>query len=227
MAKKLTAHEVYENLREMIMSFELYPGSRITETELAEHFCVSRTPVREALQRLEQEGYLTVRPKQGCFIRDLDVGALSEYYEVRIALEMASVETACSHMPTKDLEALAEQWDPSTQPKRIASAAMEERDEAFHLALAAGSGNMALVKYLRDINNHIRVIRRVDFDNSERIARTYREHFDIVQSLLQRDVDKARSLIRRHIVRSEEFAKTLTLTQLARKKGLASRFARR
>lgn len=225
-SKKATAFEVYEKLREMILSFEIYPGSRVTETQLAEHFHLSRTPIREALQRLEQEGHLTIRPKQGCFIRELNIGELSEYYEVRIALEMAAVEKACSHMPTKELEALAEQWQPSMQPKRISAEAMKEKDEAFHMALAGGGGgNQVLIKHLRDINNHIRIIRRVDFDNNERIARTYREHFEIVQSLLQRDAEKSRSLIKRHIVRSEKFAKTLTLTQLARKKSFAKNFS--
>ncbi len=222
--KRLTSADAYIALREMILSFELYPGSRVTETELAEHFQVSRTPIREALQRLEHEGLLTIRPKQGCFIRSLDIAELSEYYQVRIALEMAAVESACSHMPTSELELLAKQWDPAGIPKKLSAAAMDQLDESFHLALAGGSGNTTLVRYLREISGHISVIRRVDFDNRERIARTYREHFEIVTSLLQRDVAKARTLIKRHIVRSEEFAKTLTLTQLARKKSFAKRF---
>ena len=223
-AKKVTALEVYEKLQEMILSFELRPGSRVTETELADYFRVSRTPVREALQRLEQEGHLTIRSKQGCFIREIDIKELSDYYQVRIALEMAAVESACNRMPTKELEALAQQWRPSAQPKRVASETMKEKDEAFHMALAGGSGNRVLIKYLRDINHHIRIIRRVDFDHHERISRTYREHFEILQSLLQRDADKARFLVKRHILRSEKFAKTLTLTQLARKKSFAKRF---
>jgi DNA-binding GntR family transcriptional regulator len=211
----------------MILSFELYPGSRVTETELAEYFGVSRTPVREALMRLEHEGHLTIRSKQGCFIRQIDIEELSEYYRVRIALEMAAVEDACAHMPTSEVERLVAFWDPAGLPENISSAAMEENDESFHLALAIGSKNSVLVKYLRSINDHIRIIRRVDFDEPERIRRTYLEHYDIAQSLLHREVAKARNLIKRHIRRSEEFAKTLTLTQLARKKSSANRFDKR
>ena len=76
---RLGARDVYHRIREMILSFELYPGTRVTETELADLFGVSRTPVREALQKLEVEGFLTIRAKQGCFIRDLDNDELSEY----------------------------------------------------------------------------------------------------------------------------------------------------
>ena len=224
--KAVAAKDIYQTLREMILSFELYPGSRVTETELADHFGVSRTPVREALMRLEHEGHLTIRSKQGCFIRQLDVEELSEYYRVRIALEMAAVEDACSHMPTSEVERLVAFWDPAGQPEHLSSTAMEESDEAFHLAIALGSNNAILVKYLRDINDHIRVIRRVDFNDPERIRRTYQEHYEIAQCLLHRDAAKARNLIKRHIRRSEEFAKTLTLTQLARKKALANRFGK-
>ena len=224
--KILATQDIYGVLREMILSFELYPGTRVTETELAAYFQVSRTPIREALLRLENEGHLTIRSKQGCFIRQIDIAELSEYYRVRTALEFAAVEDACNHMPSNEVERLIELWTPLKRPKKIAANVMEERDESFHIALALAGGNGILVKYLRDINDHIRVIRRVDFNDPERISRTFHEHYQILQAILNRDVAKARILIRRHIQRSEEFAKTLTLTQLARKRALANRFGK-
>lgn len=222
--KAVATKDVYNTLKEMILSFELYPGSRVTETELAELFLVSRTPVREALLRLENEGYLTIRPKQGCFIKQIDIDELSEFYRVRTALEVASVEDACHHMPREELEHLLEIWTPSQQAVQISADQMEEKDEAFHIALALGSGNSTLVKYLQDVNDHIRIIRRVDFQDAERIQRTFQEHHKIAQTILDREAAKARTLMKRHIQRSQDFAKTLTLTQLARKKSNAIRF---
>ncbi len=220
----VSTSEVYQRLKEMILSFELYPGSRVTETELADYFGVSRTPVREALLRLEHEGHISSRSKQGCFIRQIDIDELSEYYRVRMALEVAAVEDACSHMPDSELERLMAQWDPANLPEGLSPPSMEENDESFHIALAAGSRNGILVKYLQDINDHIRVIRRVDFNEPERLRRTYQEHYDIASCILNREVTKARNLMKRHIQRSEDFAKTLTLTHLARKKSMANRF---
>lgn len=220
----VSTSEVYQRLKEMILSFELYPGSRVTETELADYFGVSRTPVREALLRLEHEGHISSRSKQGCFIRQIDIDELSEYYRVRMALEVAAVEAACSHMPNSELERLIALWDPARQPEELSTLSMEENDESFHLAIAAGSRNSILVKYLQDINDHIRVIRRVDFNEPERLRRTYQEHHDIALCILNREVTKARNLMKRHIQRSEDFAKTLTLTHLARKKAMANRF---
>ena len=222
--RTVAAEDIYLVLREMILNFELYPGSRVTETELADFFKVSRTPVREALLRLESEGHLSIRSKQGCFIRQINIDELSEYYRVRMALESSAVEDACAHMPTKEVEKLLALWSPERIPKRISASAMEERDESFHIALALGSDNAILVKYLRDINDHIRVIRRVDFHDVDRVARTYHEHHEILQAILNRESVKARNLIKQHIRRSEQFAQTLTLTQLARKKTFANRF---
>lgn len=222
--KSAAKQDIYSVLREMILTFELYPGSRVTETELADYFEVSRTPIREALLKLENEGHLTIRAKQGCFIRQIDIAELSEYYRVRTALEIAAVEDACNHMPTNEVERLITFWTPDNKPEAVTANQMEAWDESFHIAIALGGKNEVLVKYLQDINDHIRVIRRVDFDNTDRIKRTFEEHYKILQAILHRDATAARSLIKRHIQRSEEFAKTLTLTQLARKKSTANRF---
>ncbi|MEJ2688221.1 MAG: GntR family transcriptional regulator [Gammaproteobacteria bacterium] len=215
----MSSQDVYASLKEMILSFELYPGSRVTEAELAERFKVSRTPVREALQRLETEGNLTIRPKQGCFIRELDIVDLTQHYQVRIELEMLSLKLACTNMPDRDLLELAEEWNPEEQKGRSElPTQMDVREESYHMALATGGGNETLARYMEDINNHIRIVRRLDFTNAERIDRTYQEHYDIVQHLLRRDLKAAQRLMREHITRSMEYAKTLTLMQLARRR---------
>ena len=213
---KLSAKEVYTRLREMILNFELYPGSRVTETELADHFGVSRTPIRSALQRLEVEGYLTVMPKQGCFIRNLDIEDLRKYYQVRTSLEQLSLQLACTYMSDVALNELAEDWEPARQAERSDDPEeMEARDEAFHLALAEGGGNLVLRDYLADVNRHLRIVRRLGFTMAERIDHTYHDHYKICQSLLRRDITQAQSLMRDHISHNEQFVKTLTLTQLA------------
>ena len=210
---------VYERLREMILCFEFYPGSRVTETELAELFGISRTPVREALQRLAVEGYVTIRRNQGCFVRNFDINELAQYYQVRVALEKLALEAACAHMSDAALDRLAEQWDPRIQQGRTDnSVEMEARDETFHVALATGGYNQALADYLRDVNNHIRTVRRLDFTDSRRIDATYEEHHRIVERLKARDLDGAKVLMAEHIRRSEEYARSLTLQELARRR---------
>ncbi|MCG2634555.1 MAG: GntR family transcriptional regulator [Gammaproteobacteria bacterium] len=216
---KLLPQDVYRQLKEMILSFALYPGSRITENELSKRFGVSRTPVREALQRLAAEGYLTIRPKQGCFIREIDIDEINDYYEVRIALEMEALALAGVNMPDSQLDALAALWDPQQVPKSpMPVESMAARDEQFHSSLALGAGNSVLARYLEDVNEHLHIVRRLDFTKPERIEQTYAEHHKILELLRQRDVKSAQALMLGHIRKSANVAKTITLTELAQQR---------
>lgn len=222
-----SAAEVYQQLKSQILSFELYPGSRVTETELAAMFGVSRTPVREALQRLQLEGYLTVRPKQGCFIREIDIEEIDEHYQVRIALELCALEVACTHMPDKAIRELAQQWNPLRAPKgKVDVETMAGLDESFHITLAEGGGNLVLADYLQKVNHAIHIIRRLDFTENQRVDVTYKEHHAICQHLLKRDVVKAQQALTQHIRRSQQAAKAITLEQLSRAKSRGRRGVR-
>jgi len=208
--------DIYRCLKDMILSFALYPGVRVTETELADHFGVSRTPVREALQRLAAEGYLTIRAKQGCFVRDIDLEEINQYYEVRIGLELRALDLLGRAGAARELNRLATIWTPERIPRRPpAVAVMVARDEGFHLALAGAAGNAVLAAYLKDVNDHIHIVRRLDFTDPERIAPTYREHHEVLQQLLQGDIAGARKVLEQHIRRSADVAKAITLGQLA------------
>lgn len=211
--------DIYRQLKDMILGFALYPGARVTENELAVRFGVSRTPVREALQRLSAEGYLTIRPKQGCFVREIDIETINQYYEVRIALEMRALELACVSMSDSQIKKLAAVWDAQHVPKQPPPVeTMVARDEGFHMALAAGGGNGVLAGYLKDVNEHIHIVRRLDFTEATRVDHTYAEHHEILQRLLERDVDAAKTLLLRHIRKSADVAKAITLTQLAQQR---------
>ncbi|ROH88069.1 GntR family transcriptional regulator [Pseudomethylobacillus aquaticus] len=217
--KRKTTAEIYQLIRNKITSFEMFPGDRVTEHELADLFEVSRTPVREALKRLEVEGFVSVRPKHGCFIRDFDIVELAEYYDIRIALEQLAVEHACESMPDKLVKQAMEAWDPARHDDDMARGIdLSVKDEAFHIGLAEGAQKPMLADMLRSINNRIRIIRRLDINADNRSLRTYREHFEVLQHILNRDAGKAKLAIKRHILRSRDFAKTLTLTALAQKK---------
>jgi len=212
---KVTAQQIYQSLRSMILDLELAPGTRFTESQVADFFQVSRTPVREALQRLEVENQIIIRPKQGCFVRAIDLNQIRDYYDVRVAIELLAVEQACEHMADAALQELAEQWDPeraffgTESDDRIKMA-----EEVFHLTLAQGSGNQALVRYLSDINDNIRVVRRLGWPDLASINDTYQEHYDICRLILARDVENARATMLAHIRKSQNQASTITLSQL-------------
>ena len=216
MRTKVTAQQIYQSLRGMILDLELAPGSRFTETQIADYFQVSRTPVREALQRLEVESQITIRPKQGCFVRSIDIARIRDYYDVRVAIETLAVQLACANMSDTALQTLAELWNPAAL--HFGSAPddpIKQAEEDFHIQLAQGSGNDALVRYLTDINDHIRVVRRLGWPDYASIEDTYAEHFDICQLLLQRDVAAAEASMLQHIRKSQQRADQITLAQLS------------
>ena len=168
-----------------------------------------------------------MRPKQGCFIREIDIEEIDEHYQVRIALEMCAVEMACTHMPDRALKDLARLWDPAYQPTEdIDVETMAARDEGFHIALAEGSGNLVLADYLQRVNHSIHVIRRLDFTNDMRVDLTYKEHHAICQHLIRRDVVAAQQALTQHIRRSQLAAKTITLEQLSRARSRVRRALR-
>jgi DNA-binding GntR family transcriptional regulator len=214
-AKYIVAQKIYTELRDRILNFEIQPNSRLTETELATYFDVSRTPIREALQRLETEGLIIIRPKQGCFVRTMDLHEFTDYYQIRINLEMLSLEMACTNMSDEALRQLCKVWEKSPATESDPDAEhVASLDEAFHLALAEGGGNRVLFKLLSDINNRIRIVRRLDFTDNERILKTFNEHYSILQHLLRRDLKSAKNELLHHIKKSEEFTKMLTVIHL-------------
>jgi DNA-binding GntR family transcriptional regulator len=211
---QFSSQKIYEKLRRKILQFELYPGTRITESELAADFKVSRTPVRAALQRLAVEGHVIIQPKQGCFVRAVDIERISEYYDVRVHLEAAAVELACEHMSDDDLDALEDIWNPSNVKKSINVDEVKALEEAFHVNIALASGNTVLQEYLEDVNNHIRILRRLGFPDRKAVLETFEEHYELCQLIRARNVRSARKAMIEHIRKSQQIARSVTLSQL-------------
>lgn len=207
--------QIYAHLRQQIMNLELYPGSRVTESELAQRFGVSRTPVREALQRLSVEGYLVIRPKHGCYIRQLDVFELAEYYDVRVGLELESISLMAKRVPFREVAKLAKDWDPDLAQFGLeGSEEFKDAEEDFHVRLAKLSGNSVLLEYLIDVNYRIRIVRRLGLPDRKSVLKTYREHYEICQRILDNDITGAKAVLRAHIHESQEKSRAVTVAQL-------------
>ena len=217
--KTTTVNTIYQRLLAMITSFDIAPGFRLTESQLAEYFEVSRTPIRAALQRLENEGHVFVRAKQGCFVRNIDLDAISDYYDVRIELELMVVRLAAKLKDKSDIETLAEQWQPSEYFfGSQTSAELKLAEENFHLNLADITGNKVLPDYIRDINDRIRVVRQQGWPDQKSVDDTYSEHFNICQYLLNDQVEVAVDEMLTHIKKSKDQANRVSLTQIYRGK---------
>lgn len=214
-ARKLNAQDVYDELREMIIALRIAPGSRVTETQLADYFSVSRTPVRAALQRLESEGYLTIKSKQGCFIRNIDMLKISQYYDVRVVLEVLVLEEIAKRKSKAEVQALANNWNPDTPTYGLTiNDELKAAEESFHLQLAKISKNDVLINYVSDINDQIRVVRRLGWPNKKSVTDTYEEHYRICELLLGGDIKQAQEELTNHIRKSQDMSSRITLHQL-------------
>lgn len=215
MESRNSPQHIYDSLKGMITSLQIIPGSRLTESQLADFFKVSRTPIRAALQRLESEGLLSIKSKQGCFIRNIDMLKISQYYDVRTAIESLVLEEIANLKDRSELMELCERWNPKTCA--FGTAVCEEikqQDENFHIELASISGNQVLHDYLQDINNHIRVVRQLGWPDVKSVQDTYEEHYKICTLLLENNLKAAQKEAVKHIRKSQDQANRVTLQQL-------------
>lgn len=213
LAGKSLAIGVYERIKADIFDFYLLPGDRFTETEVAGRVGVSRTPVREALYRLEREGYIDVSARNGWSVKPFDFGLFENLYDVRIILELAAVGKLCDRTDV-GLDPLAAVWLVAPDQRRREPQSVCDIDEAFHQQLVAAAGNPEMARIHRDVSERIRIIRRLDFTQAERIDSTYDEHAAIVKSLLERKPEQARLLLRTHIEASKAVVRQITLHRL-------------
>ncbi|MBM3567420.1 MAG: GntR family transcriptional regulator [Alphaproteobacteria bacterium] len=205
---------VYAQIKADIFDFRLLPGARFSENEVARRARVSRTPVREALMRLEREGYLQVHAKSGWSVCPLDFAQFDHLYDLRVVLELAAVQKLCAGKDIAALDRLRAIWLVSPSLRVVDGAKLARMDEEFHSTLVAAAGNPEVARIHHGITERIRILRRLDFTHPERIIYTYREHAEILRALLARDADRASALLRAHIEASRAVVQTITLHRL-------------
>ena len=208
------AETAYGKIKASIFDFELLPGDRFTESEMAERLAMSRTPVRDALYRLEREGYLHVQLRVGWSVRPYDFVQFENLYDLRLILEQASVARLCDLDERPGLDGLKERWLVPVAERKSAMREVAALDEAFHTTLVEAAGNPEVARCHREVTERIRVIRRLDFTQAYRIDKTYEEHGQILRAVIRRRADEANRLLRSHIEASKVEVRKITLHRL-------------
>ena len=211
------ANRVYAAIKTDIMEFRLLPGDRFTESEVAERLSASRTPVREALYRLQAEHFVEVQFRNGWQVRPFDFDYFEDLYDVRIILELAAVKRLCERVqdaPTPELEALKTLWLVPVGERLTDGVVVSGHDEDFHSALVRATGNSEMARIHRDVTEKIRPIRRLDFTKPYRVDTTYHEHGAILRAIVQRRSDEAQRMLKAHIDESKSEVRKITLHML-------------
>ncbi|OUM06981.1 GntR family transcriptional regulator [Pseudomonas syringae] len=210
------AEDVYRRLKQEIFDFYLLPYDRFTETQLADRYQVSRTPVRDALYRLQREGYLDVEFRRGWSVKPLDFDQIDQLYDLRIVLECAAVERICASADVHpELHVLREHWLIDRAHQQTDMQVVADLDEQFHTQLVAASGNLEMARIHQEVTERIRIVRRLDFFKSARIEHTYLEHAAILNALQARKRDEALLLLRAHVEISKLEVRKLTISMLS------------
>ncbi len=211
------ADDVYAQLKQDVAEFKLVPGDRFTENELSERLGVSRTPVRQALFRLQQEGYVEVLFRSGWRVLPFDFDQFEQLYDLRMVLETTAAQRLCTDGERVDrelLDELAAFWLVPVAERSTDMVEVSQRDEAFHCSLVAAAGNAEMARVHRDVTDRIRIIRRLDFTKQARIDATYDEHAKILKAIQRKRGDPAAMLLRAHIETSQAEVRKITLHQV-------------
>ena len=191
---------VFNTLRKAILKGELKPGERLMEIALAERLGVSRTPVREAMRKLELEGLVVMIPRRGAQVANITEKDLNDVLEVRIALENLSIENACMRMTEEQLEELwnaAKNFEATMAEGNLVKLA--EADVAFHEVIYKSSDNRRLNQVLNNLREQIYRYRVEYLKEDESRNRLVKEHEKITRALKERDVKAAQELSFEHL----------------------------
>jgi DNA-binding GntR family transcriptional regulator len=208
------AERAYAQIKQLIFDFVLLPGDRFSESDMAGRVQVSRTPLRQALQRLQREGFLQVFPKSGWQVEPLDFEVFDQLYDFRVLMETHAVAKLCEAEDRPVLKALAEVWLVKLEERHPVHTMVDRLDEEFHAALVRATGNAEMIRVHDDITERIRIIRRLDFTKPARVEATYQEHARIIRAIMQRRSDEAQRLLRAHIEQSKLEVRHITLDML-------------
>lgn len=197
------ADRAFQTLQSDITKGDIKPGSKISETELASRYGISRGPLREALQRLESRGLIERIPHVGTRVVSLNLHELLEIYQVREALEGLACRLAAENMSDDDitsLEQLLEKHAADTELQSGHAYFQKEGDFDFHYQIIKGSKNEHLAKQILSETYHLLRLYRYQCSLSEgRPQRALKEHLAILDAIADRDGDLAEMLMRKHI----------------------------
>lgn len=191
---------VYDQLRMLIMTGSIKPGTRMMEIELAESMGVSRTPVREAIRQLEKDGLVTIEARRGAYVSDISPDDFDSMMMVREPLEGLAAYLATLNMSEDQIAELRtaaarckEAIEHGTQEE------LSDADQKFHDLINQGSGNRYLISLCHDLQEKVTRFRYIYFKSSKRAQDITEEHDTILDAIEKRDAEAARECTIQHI----------------------------
>lgn len=195
---------VFDALREAIISGHLKPGERMMEVQLAEEMGVSRTPVREAIRKLELEGFVVMIPRKGAYVAGISLKDIADVFEIRASLESLAAGLAAERITEEELEKLERALVAvSNSAEDTTLAALVEGDTGFHDIIYQASRNTRLVQIINNLQEQLQRFRTASLGMPGRMKIAIEEHKKIVEAIAERNILLAQSLALEHIENAE------------------------
>ncbi len=202
---------VFENLKKRVINHSLKPGDPLNEGVLSKELKISKTPIREALQQLEKEGFIQNIPGKGAFVSRISFQDIRELFEIREILECEVIKRVASKgdINRVEAEAIRRRFESvETDGNRNPRSHFKAGDQ-IHTFIFESLGNQRLLEYYRRLQDHIERMRLYFFNqvNPERSEQSFKEHLEILDALIAQDPQRAEKAMREHLQNSIEYQK--------------------
>lgn len=199
----------YEWIKEAILDDRLKEGEPLSENRLAAEIQVSRTPIREALRNLEQDGFVRLVPGKGAFVAGISIEDLKEVYDIRILLEPLAARTAIDRIPSEEIEEAEARWkelqNRILRGELVTPEEINKEDRHLHEMITDYSSNNRLKQILLTLHAQIERFQLLSAESLGNPADSVAEHLEIIECLKHRDKEEIQALLAKHIQLSEDY----------------------
>jgi GntR family transcriptional regulator, rspAB operon transcriptional repressor len=204
--------QVYEQIKALITSCQLAQGHPLVEEELAGMLGVSRTPIRDALRRLSQEGFVETIPRKGSFAANLSIVDISEILVIREGLEGIAARIAASTLSTSTLVTLQRKYDHLEQLRVIGQ--LREAGDELHNEILLATGNRRMFKALKLYEEHMSWFHNIAVRMPGRVEKSFLEHQIILDALVARDGEQSERAMHQHLQSVRRDLETWTVPRI-------------
>ncbi|HYF84093.1 MAG TPA: GntR family transcriptional regulator [Clostridia bacterium] len=201
---------VFESVRGAIISGVLKPGERLMEVQLAEKLGVSRTPIREAIRKLELEGLVIMMPRKGAYVADLSLKDITDVLEIRAALEGLAAGLAALRITDEEIEELelnALQFHQALEADDFDM--IVQKDIEFHDRIFKATRNDKLLQITNNLREQVQRFRIMYINKSNKSKDLAKEHYEIAEAISKRNIDMAEKIAKKHIENAEKYILTM------------------
>lgn len=194
--------KAYVYIKNKIISGVYAPNQKIEESEISCELNFSRTPIREAINTLKDEGWITIIPRKGIFVSEISLKDINDIFKVRENIEPVILKLAFENFEIKELDNFQKSFEKYNESEELNSIILDEEDNNFHNFILSSSKNKFLINMMTNVYEHNQRLRNISKQKLEKRKDAIHEHLEIIKAIKEKDLEKAVERLSSHIVES-------------------------